>query len=78
MGKFKRLPSLVRLRYGEVYCELCRGKIRAGEPVGWWTLESRGRPSRNAVYCGTCHRANLRAGRALRARSSGKDDEEAR
>lgn len=60
-------PSLVRLAYGSVYCELCRTGISAGEPVAWWRVAgSLTRASRPAAYCSDCHRANLKQGRALR------------
>ena len=72
MRKKKHPPPLVPLRYGEVYCELCRDTIRAGDRVAWWKVTDnlgRGVPrrSRKAVYCRTCHQANIRAGRALRS-----------
>lgn len=35
----KTFPALVPLRYGSVYCELCKRTIHAGQRVGWWTLK---------------------------------------
>jgi hypothetical protein len=71
----KHPPLLVPLRYGEVYCELCKDTIRAGDRVAWWKVtdylgldvpRSQRIRTRKAAYCRTCHRANIRAGRALR------------
>ena len=53
----------MRLRYDEVYCELCRETIRAGELVAWWRVPGVGGRKRKAAYCSTCHSANIRAGR---------------
>ena len=66
------IPSLVPLRYGEVYCEPCQITIRAGDRVGWWKVrdyhgenvpKSQRWRNRKAVYCKACHRANITARR---------------
>jgi hypothetical protein len=64
-GKRRKSPPLVRLRYGSVYCELCRDTIGPGQLVAWWAVPSRGRGRRNTAYCATCHHANVRHGKAL-------------
>ena len=61
----KPTPKLVRLRFGQPYCELCREIVRVGEQVGWWKVPGRGGRMRKTAYCATCHSANLRAGGAL-------------
>jgi hypothetical protein len=62
----KTTPPLTRLRWGSVYCELCRETITAGQQVAWWRTRQHDRRTRPAAYCQTCHHANARAGRPLR------------
>jgi hypothetical protein len=73
-GSPKKHPQLVRLKYGTIYCELCTQTLTAGDPVAWWQVVSTGGRRRPAVYCADCHRANVRAGAALRSRTSGSND----
>ena len=61
-----RTPALVPLRFGKVYCELCRRDIYAGERVAWWLVRGRGNRTRWAAYCPDCHHANVRKGNAIR------------
>jgi hypothetical protein len=59
------VPQLVLLRFGSVYCELCRATIHAGERVGWWKVPA-GRRKRPSAYCKTCHVSNVKQRKALR------------
>jgi hypothetical protein len=68
-------PQLVPLRYGTVYCELCRRPVNAGDRVAWWKVtDDRGRNvsrsrrwrSRWTAYCADCHHANVKQGSPLR------------
>jgi hypothetical protein len=63
--RLPRAAALVPLRFGQVYCELCRVNIHAGQPVGLWTVAA-GKQSRPAAYCAGCHHENVRRGKALR------------
>jgi hypothetical protein len=59
-------PKLRPLRYGHVYCELCRSTLTAGDRVAWWRVRGGNNRTRDAAYCADCHHANVRQGRALR------------
>jgi hypothetical protein len=65
MPKTRRPPKLRRLRYGTVYCQLCKDPIHEGDRVAWWRIPA-GTRSRVAAYCADCHHANVRHGEALR------------
>jgi hypothetical protein len=60
-----KVPELIPLRFGQVYCELCATTINAGDRVAWWRVLA-GKKSRPAAYCPDCHRSNVRQGKALR------------
>lgn len=62
----RKTPPLVRLQHGEPYCELCRNVIQPGELVAWWPVRRSSGREMPTAYCETCHRANLRQGKALR------------
>jgi hypothetical protein len=65
--RLKKFPNLVPLRYGDNrYCELCKEPVRPGELVAWWRVRGYGGRKRWAVYCRTCHWANVAQGKALR------------
>lgn len=69
MPKPRRLPKSPRLeplRFGIVYCELCKETLVAGDRVAWWRVPAHGGRTRWAVYCETCNSANVRQRRALR------------
>jgi hypothetical protein len=59
-----KVPSVVKLTFGSVYCELCHITIHAGQPVAWWHAPRRGGGLRSAVCCLDCHHAALRSKRA--------------
>ena len=62
----RKTPSLAPLKFGTVYCELCRRTIRAGQAVAWWPVpRAGGRERRPTAYCATCHTSNVRAGKPL-------------
>lgn len=70
MLKNQKIPQLVPLRFGSVYCELCRDMIMCGQRVAWWRLmdyrgenvaKSQRWRTRKATYCRTCHKANIDA-----------------
>jgi hypothetical protein len=73
--RMPKVPGLTPLRFGPVYCELCRDTLRAGTPVGWWPV-SRFINGRSVVmktaYCATCHSACVRSSRALKGGGGGK------
>jgi hypothetical protein len=56
----------VRLKWGTVYCELCKVTISAGELVAWWKVPGKDGRTRTTAYCITCHHANVRHGEPLR------------
>jgi hypothetical protein len=60
-----KIPKLQPLPFGCPYCELCKTQIQAGERAAWWRVPGRGRRTRWAVYCATCHHANVRQRRPL-------------
>jgi hypothetical protein len=62
----RNTPSLTRLAYGTVYCELCRNAVGPGEPVAWWPVTGKGGRLRRTAYCAQCHSANIQHGHALR------------
>jgi hypothetical protein len=59
------VPKLLPLRYGSVYCELCRRTLEAGDRVAFWMVDA-GKGKRLAAYCADCHHANVEHGRPLR------------
>jgi hypothetical protein len=63
--KTTKIPQLARLKYGPVYCELCRRDIDPGEPVAWWRVPA-SRGARRTAYCSDCHHANVRHGGPIR------------
>jgi hypothetical protein len=62
-------PTLVRLRYGEPYCEECRDRLRPGMLVAWWRVLTKTGKLRKAVFCAACHRDRLRVTAETRRRS---------
>ena len=67
------IPRLVRLRYGEPYCEGCGDTLAPGMLVAWWPVAA-GRETRSTVYCSDCHRARVEVvcGKRRGARSRGR------
>jgi hypothetical protein len=65
-SKRAKWPPLVKLVFGRVYCELCKGPIVAGELVAWWVVRDSGGRTRRTAYCAECHHASARHGSALR------------
>ena len=61
-----KTPKLVRLRYGNPYCELCRDELKPGDRVAWWRIQGSDNRPRPAVYCANCHHASVRHGNPLR------------
>jgi hypothetical protein len=60
-----KTPKLRPLRYGRLYCQLCRTSLKQGDRVAWWRIKGRDNRTRDAVYCADCHHANIQHGRAL-------------
>jgi hypothetical protein len=53
-------PKLVRLKYGNPYCQESRDPLQPGMLVAWWKVFTRGGQQRSAVYCAACHRGTQR------------------
>jgi hypothetical protein len=62
----KNVPPLGRVKYGTVYCELCKSPLRTGQLVGWWKVHDAGGRMRTTAYCTSCHHRCAKAGFALR------------
>jgi hypothetical protein len=64
--KKKQVPPLIKLEYGDVFCELCKRSIPTGGLVAWWQVVRRGGRRTWTAYCSTCHHTNIRHGHPLR------------
>jgi hypothetical protein len=56
MPRRKSTSAVLRtLRYGHVYCEICRETISVGQRVAWGLVPGKGGRNRNTAYCANCH-----------------------
>lgn len=68
-----KIPSLVPLRYGAPYCDVCRDVLRAGMLVAWWRVMTLEGKRRRAVHCKACHDDKVRVLEGRRNRRRGGD-----
>jgi hypothetical protein len=64
-------PKLVKLRYGEPYCEACRDRLSPGMLVAWWRVRGRNGRWRKAVFCAACHGDRVRMVKGRRRARTG-------
>lgn len=65
------IPKLVRLEYGNPYCEMCRNTLAPGQLVAWWRTQQADGRVRLAVHCAACHHDRVRVFKLPQARTPG-------